>query len=76
MDHHGADQLTTRLPDQSPPISRDKQMEEAHLGQSGVEASQTACDNLITRRHPDSVQPQPRPRARQLKKGGMRDERN
>ena len=46
MDRHGADQLPSRLPQQSPPISRDKQREEAHLSQSGVEASQTACDNL------------------------------
>jgi hypothetical protein len=41
-----ADQLTSRLPVQIPPISRDKQTGEAHLSQSGVDASQTACDAL------------------------------
>jgi hypothetical protein len=46
MDFPGAKQLTIRLPVQSPPISRDNRMEEAHLSQSGVEASQTVCDGL------------------------------
>jgi len=46
MNLQGADQLTSRLPVQSPPISRDKQTEAAHLSQSGMEASQTVCDAL------------------------------
>jgi hypothetical protein len=46
MNRQEADQLTRRLPDQSPPISRDERMEEAHFSQSGVAASQTACDDL------------------------------
>ena len=46
MNRQEADQLISRLPDQSPPISRDKRMEEAHLSQSGVAAAQSACDDL------------------------------
>ena len=46
MNRQEADQVTSRLPDQSPPISRGKRTEEAHLSQSGMAASQTACDDL------------------------------
>lgn len=46
MNRQEDDQLTSRLPAQSPPISRDNLMGEARLSQSGVAASQTDCDNL------------------------------
>jgi len=46
MDLQRADQVPIRLPDQSPPISREKRGQGADLGQSGVEASQSACDGL------------------------------
>jgi hypothetical protein len=46
MNFPRAEQLTIRLPLQSPPISRDNRVEEAYLSQAGVEASQTVCDGL------------------------------
>ena len=40
------EQVPNRLPDQSPPISRDKQNKDGYLGQSGVDPSQSVCDGL------------------------------
>lgn len=39
-------QVPNRLPDQAPPISREKQNKDGYLGQPGVAASQSACDGL------------------------------
>ena len=46
MNLQRTEQLPIRLPDQSPPISREKHRQGADLGQSGVEASQSVCDGL------------------------------
>lgn len=46
MDLQRAEQVPIRLPNQNPPISREKNGQGADLGQSGVEASQSACDGL------------------------------
>lgn len=46
MDLQRAEQIPIRLPDQNPPISREKHGQGDGLGQSGVEASQSACDSL------------------------------
>lgn len=46
MNDQRAEQVPNRLPDQSPPINRDKQNKDGYFSESGVAASQSVCDGL------------------------------